>query len=66
MGRKKGIYALYQGDEYITDGTKQELAEYLNVKEKTISFYLSPTHKKRGRGEKGNRKCVVRIEDDGE
>lgn len=64
MGRKKGIYALYKGEEYITDGTKQELAEYLNVKEKTITFYSSPAHKKRGRGEKGNRKCVVRIDID--
>lgn len=64
MGRKKGIYALYKGEEYITDGTKQELAEYLNVEKKTISFYLSPTYKKRGRGEKGNRKCVVRIDID--
>lgn len=53
------IYALYKGDNYITDGTKKELADYLGVKIRTISFYMSPTYANRGRGKKGNRKRVV-------
>lgn len=55
----KKIYALYKGDNYITDGTKEELAKYLNVKVRTIEFYLSPTYAKRGRGINGNRKKVI-------
>lgn len=41
------IYALYHGDNYIMQGSKQELADYLGVKIRTIDFYLSPTYKKR-------------------
>lgn len=41
------IYALYHGDNYLMQGSKQELADYLGVKIRTIDFYLSPTYKKR-------------------
>ena len=53
------IYALYKGDNYLIDGTKKELAEYLKVKIRTIDFYLSPTYAKRGKGINGNRKRVI-------
>lgn len=49
------IYALYKGDKWLLDGTKQELADYLGVKLRTISFYMSPTYAKRGKGSLGNR-----------
>lgn len=41
------IYALYHGDNFIDLGTKKYLAELLNVDERTINFYMSPTHKNR-------------------
>lgn len=47
MKKIKKIYALYKGDNYITDGTIEELAEYLKVKPSTIRFYTTPTYKKR-------------------
>lgn len=59
----KNIYAVYKGDEYITEGTKEELAEKLNVKLETISFMASPTMQKR---DKGNRTRVFLIEDEEE
>lgn len=40
-------YALYKGDTYLTSGTKYQLANYLNVKLRTIQFYLTPTYNKR-------------------
>ncbi|MEE3344286.1 MAG: hypothetical protein VZS44_09370 [Bacilli bacterium] len=58
--RKKKIYALYKGDEWITDGTKEELAEYLNVKIRTIDFYTTPVWRKRT---KDNAYIVVKLED---
>lgn len=45
-------YALYHGDDFIDLGTKKYLAKRLNVKESTITFYSSPTYKKRT-GERG-------------
>ena len=43
----KRVYALYKGDKFLTIGTRQELAKYLNVKERTIQFYSSKTWFKR-------------------
>lgn len=59
--RLKSIYALYKNDEYITSGTKEEIANYCNVSPRTIMFYLTPTYSKRGKGKKGNRKKLVKI-----
>lgn len=59
---KKPIYALYKGDEFIDLGTKQYLANLLNVKPETINFYMSPTYRKRNK--KGNNYIVIRIEED--
>lgn len=59
--RIKSIYAMYKGDEYLGEGTIEELAEYFKVKPRTIKFYLTPTYLKRGSGEKGNRRKLVRV-----
>lgn len=47
MGRKKGIYALYQGEEYITSGTIEEIAKERGVKPETIRFYTSKVYRNR-------------------
>lgn len=44
------IYTLYKGDKWLLDGTKQELADYLKVKIRTIDFYMSKTYEKRTDG----------------
>ena len=54
-------YALYKGDDPLYVGTKKELANYLGVSERTISFYASPTYQKRN--PKGNNYIVIRIEE---
>ncbi len=41
------IYALYKGDKFIDLGTKEYLANLLQVKTKTIYFYSTPTYLKR-------------------
>lgn len=43
----KKIYALYKGEKNLTDGTKQQLADYLKVKVSTIEFYTSKVHRRR-------------------
>lgn len=57
------IYALYKGDTFIDLGTKEYLAEKINVKVKTITFYMSPTYRKRT---KDNAYIVIKIEEDEE
>lgn len=41
------IYALYKGDEYVTDGTLEELAEKTGKKLASLKWMLTPTAKKR-------------------
>lgn len=59
--RIKSIYAMYKGDEYLSEGTIEELAENFKVSPRTIKFYLTPTYLKRGKGIKGNRRKLVRV-----
>ena len=44
---KNNIYALYKGDEFIDLGTAYELSQKLNIKESTIRFWATKTHRKR-------------------
>ena len=46
MSRRRYIYALYHGDTWITDGTKEEIAKYMNVNVKTITFYKSKLYQR--------------------
>lgn len=45
------IYVLYQGDEVIDIGTKEELAKRRNVSPETICHYSTPAYKKRIKGQ---------------
>ena len=40
------IYALYKGDEYVTDGTLEELAEKTGKKLASLKWMLTPSAKK--------------------
>ena len=57
------IYGLYKGDQFLTSGTKYQLANYLKVKLRTIEFYLTPTYKKRCKGS-NKRLNVIYLGDD--
>lgn len=40
-------YSLYKGDKEIAFGSLKEIAVQLGVEQRTISFYKTPTYKKR-------------------
>lgn len=56
---KEKIYALYRGEKFLAIGTKKELAELLNVKVETVSFYATPAYKKRINEAKSRRLVCV-------
>lgn len=56
---KEKIYALYRGEKFLGVGTKKELAELLNVKVETISFYATPAYKKRTNQAKSRRVVLI-------
>jgi hypothetical protein len=63
MGRKKQIYALYRGDEFINLGTIEELARYEKVKPRSIRYLQTPAYKKKFK-EDNNRRVLIKIEGD--
>lgn len=63
---KRNEYALYNGDEFVDIGTKEELAKALNVKPETISFYASPTYRKRFEKSPSGRLIAIRLDDEEE
>jgi hypothetical protein len=58
----KNWYAVYKGDTFLCQGTKEECARYLNVKPDTIYFMTTPTYKKR-RENGDNHLIVIKVEE---
>ena len=63
--RKKGIYVLYKGETYITDGTIEEIANELNISVKTVYDYGTARYQKRGK-KNLNRRILVKIGKEGQ
>lgn len=56
------------GDKFLCLGTAKEIAEYLNIKEKTVMFYTTPAYLKRVASWKNiknysNSMIVIRIDE---
>lgn len=62
--RNEGIYALYKGDKFITEGTKKEIAKSIGVKVNTISYYATKAYEKRMKQYKHKKgyKTLIRID----
>lgn len=58
--KKNKEYALYKGEELLAIGSKKELANKFNVKEATITFYMTPTKIKRNKS--NNCRVVVALD----
>ena len=58
-------YAMYKGDELLYIGTHRELAEQHGVSPRTITYYKTPSYKKRSAG-KENYLSIVELDDDDE
>lgn len=64
--KKLKEYALYNGDIFVDIGTKSELAQRLNVKPETISFYASPSYHKRFEKSPEGRLIAIKLGDEDE
>lgn len=58
----KWIYAAYKGDEFLCEGTREEICEHLGIKRKTFEFYRSGWYKNNKVGGSGKRKIIIRID----
>lgn len=60
MSMNQNIYALYQGENNLTDGTIREIAKNQGVKLDSARFLLTPSYRKRVKSK--NIKELVLIE----
>lgn len=58
--KKEKVYALYEGDKFLTLGTLKEIANELGINVKSVLFYGTPAYLKRT---KGNGKILICVED---
>lgn len=59
-GHHKRIYALYRGEEYIRDGTAEELSLETGLKMSTILWYSSAVRRQRvDSQQRGSKKSII-------
>lgn len=60
-------YAVYRGDDFIVQGTKEDCAKYLGVTTKTVCFMSTPAyHKRRSESPGTNHLIVIKVKDEEE
>ena len=65
MMRKKVWYAIYKGDNFICQGTKEKCAKFLNVEPRTIYFLSTPANlKRRADSKTGNYLIALKVPDE--
>lgn len=58
---KKRIYAMYKGDNFLCEGTAEEVCKEMNITLSTFRYYRTNYWNKRSKG--NNHKVIVRIDD---
>lgn len=56
-------FALYKGEECLAIGTIKQIAKELNIKERTVRFYMTPSYMKR-RNKIGNYRILIKLDED--
>lgn len=59
---RRRLYAIYDDDNFVDLGTKEKLAERLNIKPETVSWLASPSARKRYK--KGRTSVFIGFEDE--
>ena len=58
----KWIYAMYKGNQFLCEGTKEEICKQMNISKATFEFYRSTYYKNNRSSKKGNNRVVMRIQ----
>jgi len=63
MGRVFGIYALYKGEKFLCEGTKEEISKKMNVSTKTLDYYRTKHWivNRRSRSGVNNRRILIKL-----
>ena len=56
---KKYVYAMYKGDVFLCEGTKEEICKQMNISSNTFNFERASYYSKRSK--KNNHRVIIRI-----
>ena len=62
---KQWLYAVYKGEEFITEGTRDEICKELNIRVNTFHYYRSKHWLSRFKNGK-NHRIIIRIDNEEE
>ena len=60
--KKRYIYAMYKGDEFLCEGTREEICEQMNIKIATFQTYRTNHYKKTRHSKGNNNRIIIRID----
>ena len=60
----KPVYAMYKGDEFLCEGTKEEISKIMNVSINTLNYYRTKHWIVNRRSQNGNnnRRILIRVD----
>ena len=61
--REPWVYAVYKGEEYLFEGTKEEICKRLGISVATFNFCRSSYYKNR-KTHLNNRRIIIRVDGD--
>lgn len=57
----KHIYAAYRGDDYVMEGTLEELCKALGRTRRNLMWYLAPSSKRRQEGQRQTKRRLTLV-----
>jgi len=64
MKYRPHIYAMYKGDEFLCEGTKDEICKEMNIKKSTFNYYRSVVWvvNRKSKSGKNNRRIIIKLD----
>lgn len=56
------IYAMYKGDKFLCEGTREEICSMMGITLPTFRYYRSNYYKKNRDTKKNNRRVIIRVD----
>lgn len=62
--KKNWIYAMYKGDTFLCEGTREEICQQMNIARRTFNYYRTKHWIVNRANKINNRRIIIRIDGD--
>ena len=56
------IYAMYKGEDFLCEGTREEICKQMGIKFNTFQYYRTNYYKKNRETKLNNRRIIIRLD----